>query len=156
MNGSGGPNRSPRPLILHVEDDANDLFLVKHAFGKAAPQAFIVPVTDGREAQAYLAGEGPYADRARHPLPDFVLLDLKLPRMGGLEVLEWMKSVPALAGLPAFILSSSSEKSDVDHARALGASGYHTKQGSVRAMVETLREIVTSLPPPPPPTAGDV
>jgi len=125
--------------ILHVEDDANDAFLVGHAFRKAAPQVLVAVVSDGREAQEYLTGKGRHA--GTEP-PDLVLMDLKLPRMTGLEVLEWMKSQAELRKLPVFILSSSSEKSDVERAHALGANGYFPKQGTIQGLVEIVRALL--------------
>jgi len=131
--------------ILHVEDDPNDSLLVGHAFRKGVPQAVLTLAVDGEEAQAYLGGTGPYADRSLHPLPHLVLLDLKLPKRTGLEVLEWMKSRKDLAGLPVFILSSSTEKSDVEQARTLGATGYLSKQGDMKQLVALAREIAAYL-----------
>ena len=125
--------------ILHVEDDPNDAFLVGHAFKKEAPMVRIAVVTDGREAQEYLAGKGRHEGQER---PDLVLMDLKLPRMTGLEVLEWMKSQTGLQKLPVFILSSSSEKSDVDRAHALGANGYFSKQGTITGLTEIVRALL--------------
>jgi CheY-like chemotaxis protein len=120
--------------ILHVEDDDNDALLVEHAFRKEAPQASLVVVTDGRAAQDYLS--------RNEALPDLVLMDLKLPRMTGLEVLEWMKAQPRLQDLPVFILSSSSEKQDVDRAQALGVAGYLSKQGSLKGLLDIVRDLV--------------
>ena len=132
-----------RPLhCLYVEDDSNDAFFARHAFRKAAPEASLIVVADGREAQSYLLGSDAYGDRSRHPIPDLVLLDLKLPRMTGLEILEWMKSQPGLKELPVFILSSSSEPSDVERAHALGVSGYLSKKGNVGGLVELVRGLV--------------
>jgi CheY-like chemotaxis protein len=125
--------------ILHVEDDANDAFLVGHAFRKEAPQVRVAVVTDGREAQEYLAGKGRHEGTAT---PDLVLMDLKLPRMTGLEVLEWMKSQAELREVPVFILSSSSEKSDVERAHALGANGYFPKQGTIKGLIEIVRALM--------------
>lgn len=132
------------PVILHVEDDPNDAFLLKSALGRIAPETRLLLVTDGREAQEYLGGKGRYADRTRHPLPDLVILDLKLPRFTGLEVLEWMKTRQELLSLPVHILSSSSEKRDVDLAQSLGATGYHSKQGSLKALSGILETILAS------------
>jgi CheY-like chemotaxis protein len=69
-------------------------------------------------------------------------MDLKLPRMTGLEVLEWMKSKAELRELPVFILSSSSEKSDVERAHALGANGYFPKQGTIQGLGEIVRALL--------------
>jgi CheY-like chemotaxis protein len=140
--GSQGP--AGRPLtVLHVEDDPDDVFFVRHAFQKAAPGVALVVVIDGRDAQSYLVGAGPYADRARHPMPDLVLMDLKLPRMTGLEVLEWMKGQDDLREIPVFILSSSSEPSDVERAHSLGVNGYLAKQASVGALVEIVKGLMS-------------
>ena len=130
----------PVPIrVLHVEDDSNDAFLIAHAFRKRAPQVNLALVSDGRLAKDYLAGGGDYRDRL---MPDLVLMDLKLPKMTGLEVLEWMKSQDGLKGLPVFILSSSSEKRDVDRARELGARGYFPKHGSSSGLAQIVQEIV--------------
>ena len=138
---SGAAN-GRRLLFLHVEDDPNDAFFVRHAFKKGSPGVTLLTVADGREAQNYLSGSSGYGDRARHPLPDLVLMDLKLPRMTGLEVLEWMKSQPGLKDIPVFILSSSSEQSDVERVQALGANGYLSKQGNINILVEIVRGLV--------------
>jgi CheY-like chemotaxis protein len=125
--------------ILHVEDDANDAFLVGHAFRKAAPQVQVSVVSDGREAQEYLTGKGRH--QGTEP-PDLVLMDLKLPRMTGLEVLEWMKSQAELRKMPVFILSSSSEKRDVERAHALGVNGYFPKQGTIQGLAEIVQALL--------------
>jgi len=122
--------------VLHVEDDPNDVFLIGRAFRKATPEVVLVAVSDGRQAQAYLSGSEPFGDRMQHPLPDIVLLDLKLPKMTGLELLEWMKGEASLKEIPVFILSSSSEPSDVKRAHALGVNGYLSKQGTPKALAE--------------------
>jgi CheY-like chemotaxis protein len=132
----GEPPGAPQ-CVLYVEDDENDLFFVRHAFGKVAAGLRIEAVSHGQMARDYLAGEGPYADRAAHPWPTLVLMDLKLPRLSGLEVLAWMKTRPELAGLPVIILSSSTEKTDVSGAYALGANVYLSKV-NLKALLETV------------------
>ena len=86
--------------VLLVEDDPNDVFLVERAVRKAGVRATLQVVGDGDKAVAYLGGQGPYTDRERHPLPVLVLLDLKLPRRSGLEVLTWLRQQPGLKRLP--------------------------------------------------------
>lgn len=113
--------------ILLVEDDANDVFLLRRAFNKAGIESGLHTVGDGEEAVAYLAGQGKFADRDQHPLPQLVLLDLKLPRRSGLEVLEWVRGRPELRRIPVIVLTSSRESRDVNRAYDLGANSYLVK-----------------------------
>jgi CheY-like chemotaxis protein len=87
----------------------------------------IVHVDDGEKAVSYLDGSAPYQDRNENPLPVFMLLDLKLPRLSGHEVLSWVRTQPNLRRLPIVILTSSSERSDVARAYDLGANSYLVK-----------------------------
>ncbi|HVE40162.1 MAG TPA: response regulator [Planctomycetota bacterium] len=144
------PNPDPSPKgpafrFLHVEDNPDDAFFARHAFRKAAPEIQLLAVSDGKEAQDYLLGAAPFHDRSTHPLPDLLLMDLKLPKMTGLEVLGWMKARPELKDIPVFILSSSSEKSDVESAGLLGAKGYFSKPGSVKALTEIVQKLLDFL-----------
>jgi DNA-binding response OmpR family regulator len=113
--------------ILLVEDDPNDVLLVKRAFRKANVANPLQVVSDGEAAVAYLAGQGNFTDRARFPLPAVVLLDLKLPRKSGLEVLVWLREQADLKRLPVVVLTSSSEAGDVNRAYELGANSYLVK-----------------------------
>src|SRR5258706_16292569 len=79
-------------VILHVEDDENDIILIHHVLKKSAPDLVLAVARDGEEAEAYLSGREPFTDRKKYPLPSLVLMDLKLPRKSGFEVIEWMKS----------------------------------------------------------------
>ena len=125
--------------ILLVEDDANDVLLIRRAFAKAAITNPVHNVEDGDAAVAYLAGEGSYADRDDHPLPAVVLLDLKLPRRSGLEVLEWVRRDPGLRRLPIVVLTSSRESSDVNRAYDLGANSYLVKPVAFDALTDLVR-----------------
>ena len=113
--------------VLLVEDNATDALMVTRAFRKAGLPNPVRVVADGDAAVAYLAGDGAYADRAAHPLPALVLLDLKLPRRSGLEVLAWLKGRPGLRRLPVAVLTSSAETPDVARAYDLGANSYLVK-----------------------------
>ncbi len=117
---------SNSPILL-VEDNETDVLLLERAFRKVAAHAPVRVVRDGLEAVMYLAGEGPYADRASFPLPSFVLLDLKLPKRSGFEVLEWIRGNDRLGHLPVIVLTSSTETGDVLRAYELGALAYLVK-----------------------------
>lgn len=126
--------------VLLVEDDANDILLMQRAFDKAQ-LAGPLHVSDGDEAVAYLAGEGSYADRARYPLPVLILLDLKLPRKSGLEVLDWLRRQPGLKRVPVVVLTSSEERKDVNQAYDLGANSYLTKPVAFQELLELVRRL---------------
>jgi len=113
--------------LLLAEDDQNDVLLIKRALGKSRIINSIACVGDGEEAVAYLKGEGPYADRQRYPLPFMLLLDLKLPRLSGHEVLQWLRGQPLLRRLPVVVLTSSREPADINRAYELGANSYLVK-----------------------------
>lgn len=128
--------------ILLVEDSEDDRFLTVRVLSKAGLDT-VQHVEDGRMALAYLNGDGEYADRSRHPKPDVVLLDLKIPEFSGHEVLEWINTQPELQDCPVFILSSSGEARDRDRAAAANAAGYFVKP----LMAENVAEILAVLKP---------
>src|SRR4051812_5210641 len=128
--------------VLLVEDDLNDIFLVKRAFKLARLEAPLQVVTDGEEAIHYLAGEGKYADRSTHPIPKLIVMDIKMPRMTGFEVLEWLKRDGPLRRIPVVIVSSSDRSEDINRAYELGANAYMIKPVYFRA-VEHLFESIT-------------
>jgi len=128
--------------ILLVEDNPDDVLLIQRAFRKANLVNPISVVDDGEKAIAYLSGSGEYADRSRHPVPVLVLLDLKLPRKSGHEVLSWIKQHPALKRMPVVVLTSSTETADVNQAYDHGANSYLVKPvgfDDLFAMVKTLQ-----------------
>ena len=114
-------------VILLVEDDPNDALLIQRAMRKANLVNRVVHLDDGEKAINYLGGTGAYADRSQNPLPVLMLLDLKLPRRSGHEVLSWVRVQPDLKRLPVVILTSSSERSDIAKAYDLGANSYLVK-----------------------------
>lgn len=127
--------------ILLVEDSPDDALLIQRAFRKANLANPVELVRDGEEAVAYLSGAEPYEDRARFPLPVFMLLDLKLPRRSGLEVLGWVREQPALRRLPVVVLTSSRESVDVNRAYDLGVNSYLTKPVGFEALIEMVKSI---------------
>jgi CheY-like chemotaxis protein len=127
--------------VLLVDDDPNDRLIVRNAFERAAPGIRLRMCIDGEEAIDYLSGHGEYSDRMDFPLPDVVLLDLKLPRKSGFEVLEWMRERPEYRQVSAIILSSSQERSDIDLAFALGANCHLVKEVDIKALRGVVRGI---------------
>jgi len=86
--------------VLYVEDNADDVLLLRHAFKRADILDPVQFAQDGQEAIDYLAGAGKFSDRKKYPMPRLVLLDLKLPKKTGIEVLQWIREQPALRKLP--------------------------------------------------------
>ena len=120
--------------ILLVEDDPNDVWLVKHAFQSANISNPLRIVNDGQEAIDYLKGNGAYSDRGAFPLPKLVLLDLKMPRLNGFDVIGWMRRHYPWKLTPIIILSSSALPQDVNRAYELGANAYMVKPAEYRAL----------------------
>ena len=129
--------------ILYVEDSADDVFFFERALKKLCPGIKLAVLTDGESAVRYLSGEGPYRDRTMHPLPSHAVLDLKLPRRNGLEVLEWVRRRSPLASLPVAILTSSQQHVDAERARSLGIDGYHVKPVNFLGLLETMRSMLS-------------
>lgn len=132
---------SASSAILLVEDDPNDVLLLRRAFRKANLANPLVAVGDGEQATAYLAGGGEYSDRDRFPLPIIILLDLKLPRRSGLEVLAWLRNQPKLRRLPVVVLTASRELADINTAYELGASSYLVKPVAFDNLVEMVKTL---------------
>jgi CheY-like chemotaxis protein len=130
------------PTVLAAEDEESDVFLLNMAFKRAGVPNPLTVVRDGEEAIAYLNGDAPYNDRSRHPLPGLVLLDLNMPRLNGFDVLSWLASHPDLKNLPAVVLSSSAQDSDIAKARKLGAVDYRVKPTGLNNLITLLQEIV--------------
>jgi CheY-like chemotaxis protein len=126
------------PVILLVEDNPDDVLLARRALKKADLPVSLQVVGDGDEAVDYLSGSDGFADRSRYPLVSLILLDLKLPKRSGLDVLRWIRSQAELTGTPVVVLTSSIEDEDIDRAYALGANSYLQKPVAFNALVELL------------------
>lgn len=124
------------PALLLVEDDENDVEFMQMALAKAGLTSALEVASDGEEAIHYLSGEGKFADRTRYPLPAIVFLDLKLPLVMGLDVLEWIRARPALATTVVIVLTSSQQRSDIQRACALGANSYLVKPSNPLGLEE--------------------
>lgn len=127
--------------MLIAEDDPHDIFLLKRALSQASlpiqPRFF----EDGEEVLDYLMGRGRFENRKKYPLPHLLLLDVKMPRKSGLDLLRDVRSDPQLRRLIAIMFSSSSEKRDVDRAYDLGANAYLVKPHDSREFVTIMRRI---------------
>lgn len=114
--------------VLLVEDDPSDARLIQRAFGKLDVTLAMIRLTNGDDVVSYLSGEAPYENRTTYPLPSVVLLDIKLPRRSGFEVLQWVRRQPtALNRLPVIMLTSSRHSVDINRAYDLGANSYLSK-----------------------------
>jgi CheY-like chemotaxis protein len=127
--------------VLHVDDDPNDTALLQAASRKADVHFKLQNVEDGEHAIAYLSGTGPYADRDRHRMPALVLLDLKMPRATGFEILKWIRGNPALNRLPVIVLSGSELQSDIKKSYTAGANSYLVKPLGFEALVDLIQNI---------------
>jgi CheY-like chemotaxis protein len=127
--------------ILHVEDDPNDVLLVQRALRKVNVATQLHTVADGDKAIRYLSGTEEFADRDRFPLPHLVLLDLKMPRKSGLEVLAWIRGQPRLKRVVVVVFTSSNHDQDINKAYELGANSYLVKPVGFDALYETIRNV---------------
>jgi CheY-like chemotaxis protein len=127
--------------ILLVEDEENDAELVKLAFKKNKILNPVQWVKDGLEAVAYLNGRGAYAERSLYPFPEILLLDLKMPRMTGLELLAWTRANPDFKVIPTIVMTSSQHDIDIEKAYGLGANTYMIKPSSFDELAKMLKVI---------------
>lgn len=127
--------------ILLVDDSENDTALFLAASEQAGLRNPLQEVHDGEQAVAYLQGEAPFSDRMHHPLPMLMLLDLKMPKKSGFEVLSWLRNQSTLRRLPVFILSASLRKEDVDRAFDLGASAFLVKPTTIDELAQMIQTL---------------
>ena len=132
--------KAPRTILL-VEDEPDDRLFFTRAARKAGITEPVQSASDGQEAIDYITGAGVFADRSRYPLPNLVVLDLKLPLATGFEVLGTIRQRADTRHLPVVMLTSSQSEADIAQAYSLGANGYLVKPSSA----ETLLSLVISL-----------
>jgi len=128
-------------LILLVEDNDDDVELTLRALRRNRVANRVDVVRDGAEALEYLFATGSYASRDARDTPNLVLLDLKLPKVGGLEVLERLRSDPRTRRLPVVILTSSNVESDLARSYDLGANSYIRKPVDFTQFMETVNQL---------------
>ena len=127
--------------VLVAEDDPGDVFLLQRAFSLAGTPIALHFVRDGQEVIDYLCGESQYADRKSFPLPDLLLLDLKMPRMNGFDVLQWLRDQPGLKRLLVTVFTSSDQPQDVNRAYDLGANSYLLKPHNSEFLCEVVKQV---------------
>jgi CheY-like chemotaxis protein len=132
---------SRNSVVLIADDDSNDVFFLRRAFQKAGLTNAVLDVPDGEGAINYLSGVEDYADRKQFPMPSLLLLDLKMPKVSGFEVLEWLSQRKDLEKLTVIVLSSSGLQSDIQRARSLGADDYRVKPADIDDMITMVKEI---------------
>jgi CheY-like chemotaxis protein len=140
-------------IILLVEDNPNDVALTERALRKARIASKLVVTKDGVEALDYLFGTGTWAERDLNSMPQVILLDLKLPKIDGMEVLRQIRVDERTKLLPVVILTSSKEEKDIINGYALGANSYIRKPVSFNQFAEAVRQLglywlVLNEPPP--------
>jgi CheY-like chemotaxis protein len=132
----------PEATILLAEDEANDVFLMQRAFKKAKLANPIQVVADGEQVIGYLSGRKPYDDREKYPFPMLLLLDLKLPRKSGIEILAWIRQQDSfLKRLPVIVLTSSRQSIDINRAYELGANSYLVKPVTFEGLLEMVKAL---------------
>ncbi|HMJ64770.1 MAG TPA: response regulator [Candidatus Binatia bacterium] len=127
--------------ILLVEDNSDDVLLFRHALSRARRPHPLYVVHDGQAAIDYLSGAGEYKDRNLFPLPELIMLDLKMPRLGGFEVLKWIRGEGAARLIPVIILSSSALADDVNRAYELAANAYMVKPTTAEALERLIQTV---------------
>jgi CheY-like chemotaxis protein len=131
---------SPR-TVLYVEDDVDDFTLLRLASQKCGTPFSLKHAEDGDQAIAYLSGNSACFDREECPFPDLVLLDLKLPRLDGFEVLQWIRSNPLTMSVAVVVLAGSSFRADIRRALELGANSYAAKPGKLEELEVLIDQI---------------
>ena len=115
------------PVILIVDDSEDDVLLIRTAFEKAGITNPVHVLHDGQEAIDYLSATAAFTNRAEHSLPDLILLDLKMPRMDGFQVLDWIRKQPGIRSIPVVVLTTTQEMAEVNRAYAIGANSFLVK-----------------------------
>jgi CheY-like chemotaxis protein len=127
--------------ILLVEDNEDDVFIMRRVMQKARINLPLHVAGHGAEALDYLTGKGKYANRTEYPLPSVIFLDLKMPYLDGFEVLKRMRGIPGVDQIPVIVLTSSPEQRDRETAELLGARGFRVKPPTGDMIGEVLQSV---------------
>lgn len=128
-----------RPTLLVVEDSEDDIFFIERIFRQLGARCELRFARDGVEAVEYLSGKGRFKDRGKFPVPTMILMDLKMPRMNGFEVLEWMQKQPEIKLIPTIVVTSSTLQEDVTRAYRLGANAVMNKPVDKDSLLQMLK-----------------
>jgi CheY-like chemotaxis protein len=137
----GGGRAISAVTVLHIDDDPNDTELLRAATRKAGVEFVLHNVEDGEQAISYLSGLGCYSDRQKYKSPSLILLDLKMPRATGFEVLRWIRKHPELGNIPVIVLSGSELQDDIRRAYDVGANSYLVKPLGFDALVAMVKNL---------------
>lgn len=127
--------------ILIAEENPDEALLFKLALRNAKINNPVQVVKDGSEAIDYLSGAGQFGDRRQFPFPSFVMLDVRMPRLGGFDVLAWLREHPKYAMMPTIVLTNSRLPDDVRRAYELGANSYIVKPHDLKEFISVLRTV---------------
>lgn len=131
-----------RTVVIIAEDDPDDRLLIKDAIIEAGKQSIDVYfVQDGAEMLDFLYHRGKYEDQSKAPIPELVLLDLNMPKKGGMEVLQEIKSDPRLRTIPVVVLTTSRAPEHIARSYELGGNGFITKPNTYSELVEVMRNL---------------
>jgi len=125
--------------VLCVEDNEDDIFFVERIFKQIGARCELRFARDGIEAIEYLSGKGVFQDRAKYPMPTIILMDLKMPRRNGFEVLEWMHNQVEIRLIPTIVVTSSTLQEDVTRAYRLGANAVMNKPVDKDSLLQMLK-----------------
>jgi CheY-like chemotaxis protein len=129
-------------ILLVAEDSETDLLLLKYAVSELSEAVDLQITRDGAAAVSYLIGEGEFGDRARHPLPHLIMLDLKMPGLTGACVLEWLQGRAEFDHIPRIVMSGSSLKTDAEKCYRHGADNYFVKPSTLGELRDLIRQII--------------
>lgn len=125
--------------ILIAEDSQDDAFFLERAFRKIGLRNPVQILTDGRAVMDYLKAEGKFENRSEYPFPSVLFLDIKMPRVDGFEVLQWLKYHEQCKIIPTLVFSSSEHPEDIERAYQLGANAYIVKPNKNEDLERILR-----------------
>lgn len=134
------PSQATLPILV-VEDDADSVVLLKHAFCKAEVANPIRALESCELAVAYLSGAAPFEDRAKNPIPGIILIDLRLSYSSGLELVTWIRHHPKLKHLVTIVISASEDPNQIRSVYETGANSYIVKPVSLEQLIEVARSI---------------
>ena len=143
---SGAEFETREKTILLAEDDPDDAFLFERALRRSGLPHRVTTVWDGQECIDYLLGNAPYDDRAAHPLPDLLILDLNMPLITGREVLAWLATRPEFEGLPVVVLSGSELPRDRQQLMQEAGYTFHEKTSDPAELAGFVKRILEQGP----------